>query len=165
MKKAYVKPVFLADSFVMTANVAACKTGVDRALKLYTGLDVCAGCNGDTIKTNKGYVGQTYADFEDGSKTYWQYAGGTDNPTTSDAYLFNTSSLDYAKCDFLWTPTSSQDMSSTIWVWNDESRTQDAETGKWNIRDTFRTFAQFFCGNNGTDKQHYPTYNDNDFFS
>lgn len=72
MKKAYVKPVFLAEVFEGTANVAACERGSSETFEVWKGVSVC-GTPGHAIGESSGK-----SSFEE---NYISYA--TDNRYTN----------------------------------------------------------------------------------
>ena len=164
MKKAYVKPVFLAEEFVGTTAVAGCGEGsVNKPVELEKGQYLCykvkpngsyQGDNGHQIGKNNAPVLQ-----------YWDYAGANkEDDEKTDVYLFTDSSI---VCDFLWNGQgstvkgwSTNGQESGL-VWDETQRTDSAR----NFFDFRKKLLEFFCGPNADNDNHNPGYNDKIFFS
>ena len=163
MKKAYVKPVFLAEEFVAETSYASGACGPASVYEplLFQKNDVlCDQCNGDKAGGQGAGINDyyTYTNDEgklvtDTTKTYWQYAG------TNDAKMFNSGLFE---CDFVWEPKNATDTTTTVWVW-DAVNVADRVLGR--ITNTLMSFTDFFAGNNGTQKKHNPGYEQHSFFS
>ena len=163
MKKAYVKPVFLAEEFVAAASYAsgACGPASVNEPLLFKQKDVlCDQCNGDKAGGTGAGINDKYKYTDDNGKlvthdklNYWDYAG------TNDAKMFNGGLFE---CDFIWEPTSATDNTTTVWVW-DAVNVADRVLGR--ITNTFMSFTNFFAGNNGTQEKHNPGYKQQSFFS
>lgn len=149
MKKAYVKPVFLAEEFVAASSYAtSCGVSQYSPFELKVGMDLC---NGDD---NGHYVGGSSATaeypaqgtisekwYKDSQYTNWTYALKEDNKAT----IF----MD-VKCDFWWDPNTGND--GSVYVWNDvmtENRTE-----KHTRNHVSWGFFKFFTGANSDDKKH-----------
>lgn len=167
MKKAYVKPVFLAEEFVSKTSFAVtpCDTGINGALKLEYGKNICDHCQGDKIGGNgkpSNNGGAFVNDPYDGYDSYWKYATSVNMQGKNGAYLFNTSVSDYQDCDFIWNGTSYGDNTSLVYVWD----AQDTQrTDKNSLVSTLKNFVQFFAGNSGNEQIHVPGYQHESFFS
>lgn len=166
MKKAYVKPVFLAEEFVAAASVATClykpnsevNSPLDLRYLMQKGEDnklpsICTNNDGHNIlsgelKGNNNVLLGDYATKEDSKVT-----------------LFDTSGT---ACDFVWLkPSSGVDQ---IQVWGDGNTTNGTNPGlvadhnqrkisnlfNWN---GIQNFMQFFAGCNATDQNHGLDYN------
>lgn len=119
MKKAYVKPVFLAEVFEGTASVATCTQDYDptkNLMQVYNGLQACE-------HGNKGHeIGHGSSPVNE----YWSYAtnGSSTNPTkpvddpNSAAYLFTSGQQE---CDFVWNSYDGE-----IGVWYDNNNNLQA---------------------------------------
>ena len=169
MKKAYVKPVFVAEEFEGTENVASCAYGADQnALQVWKGSYLCkVGDGGHTVGKK---------DYD--AKDWWEYAtetpGANETPPTSSnltgynngAYLFTDGQT---VCDFVWS-----DSSSKVGIWTSEAGKTDKaiskesdRTGTLNVNlfVTFiSSFSQFF-GIEPDNDQHVPGINNKAFFS
>lgn len=158
MKRAYVKPVFLAEAFEGTASVASCGYDADAAnsaLQVWEGKGLCAvGDGGHRIGKKDAAVDQ-----------WWDYAtkteGANGKPPTSDslkgfndgAFLFTDSQT---VCDFVW-----NSVDSDIGIWTSEKG--NASTAIWDVtkRDNMfitliKGFAAFFGIEPDEDKNHKP---------
>ncbi len=166
MKKAYVKPVFLAEEFEATGSVAACVYHVtNNPAQIWEGMYMCARQDGGhAIGGQNGQKGEI--------QNWWDYAtntkGATDaNPksgTYNDgAYLFTSGST---TCDFVWNSktdnikiwTSEQDNLNTA-IWDSTKREGGFLTKVWD------TFAGFFLGNSADYESHTPVYEERQMFS
>ena len=156
MKKAYVKPVFLAEEFVAAASYAAngCDTTRISPKYIEQGMQICRDDPGHTVGGNKTAEIQGYYD---NNTTYWQYASwsedvrggaGDSQHAAENAYLFSS---EFSVCDFVWNNTANE-----VGVWREQT---NEETGKlewavsW-IKDAL--FATFFLGTGSTIKNHTP---------
>ena len=147
MKKAYVKPVFLAEVFEGTASVATCTQDYDptkNLMQVYNGLRACE-------HTNNGHeIGKGQAPVNN----YWSYAtnGSSDNPTKAvedlneAAFLFTSGQQE---CDFVW---NSYD--GGIGVWYDKQDQlqankddRDVSLVESIIKTVANDFMSFFRGN------------------
>ncbi len=145
MKKAYVKPVLVAEPYEMTETVAWCPESQYKTINVYDGAYLCIlqNCHDVDVDDKKAGINgnYTYTDAENKTQTmtYWQYAGGTSDgaaSTNKDVFLFSTGN--YA-CDFLWSDPKEQ-----IYVWNSPS--MDARTEN-NWKSTGFLFSEFFYSN------------------
>ena len=153
MKKAYVKPVFLAEEFVMTDCVASCPTSTKVPGPIEDKTNVCVGDNGHKVNLDKGLVGK-----------YWSYA---DDDSTM-VYLFTNATYE---CDFLWNSTGSNvegwstNGTEGGLVWDQAKREKLKLTSSTNY-----SFGQkliyFFTGDAKADnKEHVPGFMTGKFFS
>lgn len=160
MKKAYVKPVFLAEEFVAEMSYANNGCGVsiyEPALITYetdakraegTTADLCSGSeDGHFIQYQKGNGNSKglqdlydYNEKNDTNYDYWQYATAGDNKAT----LFVT-----VLCDFIWNPTSGNTGNVSVWD-TVTGRTEGNQYGSKIIG----TFMKFFTGNNAQGEGH-----------
>lgn len=156
MKKAYVKPVFVAEEFVAEQNYAAkgCGTYDWDPVNIYPQLHLCYKVNGDSYKEDGHVIEQTGSagirgDYSSGV-SYWQYAGMTVNSDGtkdySDCYLFNK---DHTTCDFVWNDTTEQ-----VYAWNAVDVNQRTS---W-VDKALGAFSNFFYGNGADIKNHQPQY-------
>lgn len=164
MKKAYVKPVFLAEEFVAASSYVASACGVSNAksLEIKDGDLLCNTHNnhcsldfsleGSYVNTTKydGSVIDTtsqtgYSLNNDNGFSYWDYAKQDDQK----ACLFNSTIGD---CDFLWSGNSND----TIWVWNSVDKgSADTSNGFIKgVKDTFKSLTGFFNGNESITGKH-----------
>lgn len=160
MKKAYVKPVFLAEEFFMTMSIAACQYSMNNPAKIYHGVRMCSGNNHKVTwspnATNKGTINtKTYTAADGTVMDYWQYSQGAADEASSDAYLFTVNN---GQCDFLWDNSNEQ-----IGVWKtpdtfDGIRGADTmkdSEGNWLVNWLIGTFSGFFYGSGDP---HEPAY-------
>lgn len=110
MRKAYTKPVFLAEEYEMTTSVAACKTSSNAPHEIWK-MDPCS-CDApghDVDKTGGAPV-----------HDYWDYATNNNSSNydrgnmgdNNGSYLFTDSQL---ICDFVW-----NEKGGDIGVWKDK---------------------------------------------
>lgn len=157
MKKAYVKPVFMAEEFVAsTYHVSACSDRIDpnNKLGIYHGLNLGGNQN---VDYEKGGLDDNY----NATLTYWQYAGvhSADEATegNTNAYLFTTRNHE---CDFLW-----DHWTDTLYVWNTpdtpNKRTEgdmykaDGTLNITRVGTGFKDVSSFFTGNSSEDVLKY----------
>ena len=122
MKKAYVKPVFLAEEFVAASSYVAssCGQSVRSKLLLEYEKNFCAkpNCQADSLTFHsEDHYGQdhqkppVYHEYNgtkvDGVESFWDYANYGDN----EAYLFTGGLSD---CDFLWGGNNND----KVYVWD-----------------------------------------------
>lgn len=155
MKKAYVKPVFLAEKFVAEQNYAAkgCGTWAWDKAQIQPGMELCykekkGEYESDGHKVGNGNaVINTYSD--DYNMYYWDYAGRTMNNdgsyNYSDCYLFNR---EVQECDFVWNNTNEE-----VYGWNSSVVSERTVA---NV--LLGAFSNFFFGNSATISQHQPQY-------
>lgn len=112
MKKAYVKPVFLAEEFEGTASVAACDRGSSKTFEVWDGVKVC-NSNGHEIGQGSGkssfeqsYISYATDNHYRNGKDAFQPINGTTGSyslTNMDenigSYVFTSWNFD---CDFAW---------------------------------------------------------------
>lgn len=162
MKKAYVKPVFVAEEFVAETSYAAtgCPTNYWAPVSISNGTQLCADDSGHVIGAENGKKG--IINQKDGYSTgvsYWDYASwgkdkrpdaGDDTYAAEGTYLFNSGSK---VCDFVWDNTANE-----VGVWRQE---KDADgLLQWVVKMIEGAkFAPFFFGNSATISQHSPAYN------
>ena len=177
MKKAYVKPVFLAEEFVAETSYAnsACGISSGKAFTLYIDdnnpqhLCTHSPCKGhDMTSSSVVYTGENsfIVDSEKNTDTmtYWNYATKSDNEAT----LFSFGAVD---CDFMWKTNGQDQVSAWKYVDNDTRASLIKSTN--NIFDLIITglgsFSQFFHGNHGNGSsgngQHEPGEAEGAFFS
>ena len=148
MKKAYVKPVFLAEVFEGTASVATCTQDYDptkNLMQVYNGLRVCEHQNeGHEIGKGQGDV-----------KKFWSYAtnefykSGPDAPVSdlnSAAFLLTSGQKE---CDFVW---NSYDGGIGVWYDKDDKlqadmNARDVSLVSSIIKTVANDFMSFFRGN------------------
>lgn len=178
MKKAYVKPVFLAEAFEMTTNVAGCDFSANQnKAQIWEGIHMCADkTDGHQIggqQGNSGYVNPGKKDWTG----LWGYAtnGQFTNDGTSDvnnpdaAFLFAGRN---AECDFIWNSKSGpigiwtntevnsiDQVNDSVWISNPLERTASSFIS-W-----IGSFAEVFFGNNAGFGQHTPVYDNQKIFS
>ena len=167
MKKAYVKPVFMAEEFVATASVASCGYNVsdpNSALQVWHTMHLCTNTScSHQIGGNQGNL--TYD-----ANNWWGYA--TDTPgarPTSDstdglndaAYLFTDAQT---VCDFVW---SSKTSNVGIWTGTQGDKTT-AISDSNNRTNAFVTlindFSNFFHIPASQNDQHSPGVGENQNF-
>ncbi|MCI7736556.1 MAG: hypothetical protein MSL26_05350 [Clostridiales bacterium] len=154
-KRVYEKPVYIAQTYVTASSIAAgCEAkpgsieGKTKEMQLWWGLNICAGNKNDGHciggqNGGKGAVGD-----------YWGtvYAGGTGDPSTSQAFLFDSTNT---VCDFIWSG------GDDIGAWTDgkSSDTLQANAAQrqsgWMKTIFTEGFMQFFYGNSCS---HLPGY-------
>lgn len=150
MKRAYMKPVFLAEAFEGTASVASCdyhSGAPGKEVLIYNGLRLCSGGNScsHTVGGNKKDSGDV--------QEYWNYAtenGLTAGPTSDDyikggvngAYLFTGGQK---VCDFVWNGGNSQ---VGIWIDNETDKNPISKAENRNplnaVFDWISSFSDFF---------------------
>lgn len=135
MKKAYVKPVFMAEEFVVTATVAGCNVKAGNPLPVYDGQIICQHLNnGHAIGKGSGDV-----------NNLWDYAYGREtskSENTSDSYIFTSGNQ---TCDFLW---NSAGGSVGIWTTDNSSEQKAIANAVWKEQDRQNTgVLEFFFGN------------------
>lgn len=168
MKKAYVKPVFLAEAFEGTASVASCGYDADAAnsaIQIWHGKNLC------TVGDGGHYVGKDNGNKHPDVAQWWDYAtntnGANTNPPKSNslsgfnngAYLFTDGQT---VCDFVW-----NSVDSDVGIWTSEK--DNASTAIWDVtvrnnsvfnQNLFVTFikgfAAFFGIEPDEDKNHKP---------
>ena len=165
MKKAYVKPVFLAEEFECTAAVAGCVYSSKKPAQVWEGLTFCDD-NGHVIGGQNGSNGEV--------NQWWDYATETDNSTDGPkngelgsyndfAYLFTSGSYE---CDFIWNSSKSD-----IYVWTKTEGDLKSAISKHTERKgafatLVSTFVDFFYGiGSGACKMHEPEYLNEKIFS
>ena len=149
MKKAYVKPVFLAEEFVADASVAACtRSSIYEALELKRGdTTLCDQNCGHAIgKGSEYHIDDLYThddiEVSDGvipdvnKNTYWQYAQAEDGKVT----LFNQNNCE---CDFLWSYENTGTVNE-VKVWGSTAKDERPNNG---IFGTGWSLVKFFLGN------------------
>lgn len=168
MKKAYVKPVFLAEEFEGTVSVAACGYSSRNALHVWEGKNLClvGSCAHAVNRNGNALVTQ-----------WWEYAteGMVDpdaeftNPTSENfdayndvAYLFTDSQT---VCDFVWNGIGSE-----VGIWTSEKGDVSTSMADHTKRDglfvtMIDTFSKFFDIEPSQSKQHVPGVNGEKLFS
>lgn len=150
MKKAYVKPVFMAEEYELTASVAGCEYSPSKPFEIWKGTYICASGQGHSV----GQGNPT----DDPVLGYWDYAtaGRYQNydtkfeghgyqmgneGTNNGAYVFTGAET---QCDFVW-----NSYNGDIGVWKDsnnnliKNETDRSNEGSWIDRLGY-TFMQFF---------------------
>lgn len=164
MKKAYVKPVFLAEEFVATLDhVASCPTNTwaPQQLQFPTKQNGKGGTHLCSDSQCAHSVGQNpnagiLDDYETGV-TYQEYAAwdvkdranaGEDGYEAKNAYLFNSG---HGACDFVWDNTN---QNVGVWVW-------ETKNEKWGVKliETLGDFGNFFYGAKANNDGHKPAIN------
>lgn len=172
MKRAYVKPVFLAEAFEGTASVASCQyhSGVaGNEVLIYNGLRLCSSGNNCSHKVGGNNGGKLDGDIQN----YWDYAtnnGVTTPPTNNNyanngvdgAYLFTDG---HTVCDFVWNGGNSQ-----VGIWTDSERNAISDAGSRNPMTSIiswisESFSAFFGIQGSGSDQHKPGVNHQQFFS
>ena len=167
MKKAYVKPVFLAEEFVAAMDhVAACTTNywtpqiIQWPTNGQPGTDLCEGNDGHSVGFNENQAlilsnhdkEKFYYDYSQ-KITYKEYAewnadqrpgANADDYTATNAYLFNSG---HSACDFVWDNTNSD-----VGVW------KKGTDGNW-IVSLIDNFGTFFLGASANGSGHRPAIN------
>lgn len=161
MKKAYVKPVFMAEEFEGLAHVTStCGYSINDPAEVYDGVGICFkknGCN-HTVDGS----GEIDTGMYSNELTYWEYASGAgaSNEQGNDAYLFTVGN---GQCDFLWN-SSNDDMG--VWKTPDTYTDGAVRPGlkKGDVVSDFVNwlgigFSQFFFNNSSSNSaQHQPGY-------
>ena len=176
MKKAYVKPVFVADEFVIVPSIASCGVSpYGDPLAFDENTRLCSGTHNGQSQghlAGKGNLNLTYASGMD----YWKYAttdtteslidgtkpdeGNTETLfNNGNAYLFTEHSV---VCDFVWPGNNGQDV---VKVWNSAVVSERKTTMDVLIDDVKATFANLFFGNNANLDKHSPGYQGKAFMS
>lgn len=164
MKKAYVKPVFVAEEFVLSDSVAAaCPINVNTSMPLFFDENTVMCFNPNSGKgdnghqASKGDLGLSY----EGDMTYWDYAradkstseyqdGNGQNVSfnNGNAYLFSSS---YTTCDFVWPNSETNDKDVYVWnSWEVSLRTTLHSVGQ--------IFSDFFFNAKSNEDNHTPGY-------
>lgn len=174
MRKAYVKPVFLAEAFEGTQSVAACRhhsgsTGGE--VLIYNTLRLCSGGNSCNHKVGGNKSNELEGDIQE----YWSYAtNGTYNAPSNagytddknnGAYLFTDGQV---MCDFVWNGGNSQ-----VGIWTEEANNKESaiwDLGSRNLKTSFITwisnsFSSFFAINGNGSDEHKPGVDNAQFFS
>lgn len=175
MKKAYVKPVFFAEEYEMTASVANCEFNADiEKAQIWEGMQMCDG------KTDGHVIGgqQNDAGFVN-EKNLWQYATGestADDGRISETSYYNDSAYLFAgknsECDFIW---NQKDGPVGIWTTQEFNNVNQINSSNW-ITDVDQrknsgfiswigSFAEVFFGNKAGFGQHTPAYQGEVIFS
>lgn len=168
MKKAYVKPVFLAEEFENTMSVAACEYHASsKPAQIWRGTPLCSvGDSGHGVGGDPGTGKKVEVN------NWWDYATNTKeatdaNPNTGTyndgAYLFTSGST---TCDFVWNSTT-----DTVKIWTSEENNKATaiwdstkrENGFLTVIDDL--FALFFFGNKAGFGNHTPVYDELKMFS
>lgn len=110
MKKAYVKPVFMAEEYEMTASVAGCRTRSNAPHEIWKNDPCSCSAPGHEIDKTGG------APVSD----YWDYASnGHANSYEHDKMGVNNGSFiftdDMLQCDFVWNQPGGK-----VGVWTDK---------------------------------------------
>lgn len=167
MKKAYVKPVFMAEEFVATASVASCGINPSQigTLDVYYGQHLCYN------QTCGHYVGNDQGNLEYDAKDYWWYATGKPDNTGSNnvaptaagsgAYLFTDGTV---ACDFIW-----NGFGQDVGIWTDNEKNPisieaDRQIGS-SLVQFISSFSEFFSIPAGNNDQHRPTVNNQIIYS
>lgn len=163
MKRAYVKPVFLAEEYVAASNyVAACGTlsWLPQLIKFPTdhktgdGTHLCENTTcAHSVGSNRNQA-IIIKDKYDTNTSYEDYAGwdtskrpnaGEDEYSATNAYLFNSG---HGACDFVWDNTGSD-----VGVWK-----KDEKNNNWFV-DMIGNFGSFFYGSPANGNGHRPAIN------
>ena len=110
MKKAYVKPVFIADEYEMTVSVAGCKTRSNAPHEIWK-LDPCScGAPGHEIDKTGGAPVKDYWNYaSNGNESNYSHGNMGDN---NGSFIFTD---DMLQCDFVWNEPGGQ-----VGVWKDK---------------------------------------------
>lgn len=163
MKKAYVKPVFLAEEYVAVAShVAGCgDASINKALIITPGQCVCDGGDGHSAgqggKGNPAGISMMYNGKVNENKNtnsqydYWEYAKENDGVSN----LFSSNNFD---CDFLWDYYSTG--KDEIYVWESATAERNSFLGTIGamLNGAVMTYARFFTNSNQGLNQHNPGY-------
>lgn len=160
MKRAYVKPVFLAEEYVAASNyVAACGTmsWVPQLLQFPSGKEEGTHlCENTTCAHNVGFNKNQAIIMKgeyDTNISYKEYAewdtsnrpnAAEDGYSATNAYLFNSG---HGACDFVWDHTGSD-----VGVWKKD------EQSNW-IVSLIGNFGSFFYGAPANGQGHRPAIN------
>ena len=166
MKRAYVKPVFLAEAFEGTASVAVCDYHANNnPAQIWEGMLMCQkGDQGHAIGGQNGQKGDV--------QKWWDYATNTKNATDANpktgsyndgAFLFTSGST---TCDFVW---NSKEDNIKVWTKNEN----DLSSAIWDpsqringfLTKVADLFANFFLGNSAEYIGHTPSYQNQELFS
>lgn len=162
MKKAYVKPVFVAEEFVAAASYAtSCgPASINRAITINKGDIICNGrdnghtagkdSNGKDAVINTDYIG-TWPDGKQSPYTYWDYANQNDGKSD----LFSSNNYE---CDFLWDYYSTG--KDEMYVWGSATAERDSSLGTIAVKigETIVNFANFFTHSSQGLNEHKPGY-------
>lgn len=154
MKKAYVKPVFLAEEYELTQSVAVCDLSGSAPLNINLNTVLCqGGDNGHEFNTSsEAYKGIYGKDANKADVTYWQYAG--DHGTTDHALFAD----DELNCDYVW-----DNYEDNVGVWRPGEKEGVTNLGGYFVDWLGIKFSQFFHKNGGNGSSnnpgHEPGYN------
>lgn len=166
MRKAYVKPVFLAEAFEGTQSVASCGNGsINTPIELEKGQFICYTNNNGSITGDSGHVIGGQNGKKGSALEYWDAAGANkEGSEKTDVYLFTDANV---VCDFLWNGQgstvkgwSTNGQKSGL-VWDENERGDSAK----NFFDFGEKLLQFFTGAGADNSNHNPGYNGEIFFS
>lgn len=168
MKKAYVKPVFLAEEFEGTASVAACEYRASHdPLEVWNERNICSvGDNGHFIGKVPGAS----------VNKWWEYAteGMANpqveftNPTSNNFDAYNDTAYLFTDgqtvCDFVW-----NGMGSQVGIWTSEEGNVNTSVSDHTKRDglfvTLIDAFNTFFGIEPKNEQHEPGLKNQKFFS
>jgi len=143
MKKAYVKPVFVADEYELTAAVMGCDVKSYQEKEIWNTYDLCSGDSGHQVG-GSGNSGNAPVN------AWWEYATETPGATghapsenhqyNDNAYIFSTGNT---VCDFVW---NSVDTKVGVWVDANDNAISDHTQREGAGVKLLDYFAQFFLG-------------------
>lgn len=145
MKKAYVKPVFMADEYELTASIANCgPVSTTRGWALVLGNQVCSEKHGneqqahifentDLIVENSYSQGLSYWDYA----TYSGKDANGNNTYNDQVYLFVDGNN---VCDFIWKDVTNLSGQSEVYVWDSIDKTGGTRT------EAAGSFVKLFTG-------------------
>lgn len=154
MKKAYVKPVFMAEEFEAESSyaVGSCEVSTRSPFVIWEGMQITEKEQHEiNINVGGSTVGQDwYYNSTNGTNhTNWSYAFEDDNQAT----LFVNK-----VCDFCWDPHNGA--TGSVSVWN--GLTHEDRTEQYTIKDDQSwQFVKFFTGNEGS--KYSIEFSDDDF--
>ena len=154
MKRAYVKPMFVAEEYEMTECVASCGKGsINQPAIITKGVRLCSG------------NGQDHT-FKKDSDLQAVYGWSEAQKDKTSAYLFTNSNIE---CDFLWYggdsdvqawSTNKDDINSIVWKQEDREKLTADKNYSFG-----KKFMEFFFGIGADNENHKPGYNGYEFFS
>ena len=148
MKRAYVKPAFIAEAFEMTESVAICDRhigqGGNHPFEIDFNTKICSGDQGHKI--SKGEITS-----ED--SPLWQYAVKEDNT----AYLFDGLNT---TCDFVWLGPSNGEDRVQVWGQSPDKLAANASDRKslFDWLGNQMSFMKFFGGCEAGENNHGLNY-------
>ena len=166
MKKAYVKPVFLAEAYEMTSSVAGCPTSssIPREL-IYGQTSLCDHCTGGAVQIDKKDNWDAFKDYATEDKsitTVYDQNGNAQSINNGNVYLFTSNTVE---CDYIW---NSNDNNEKLQIWKSNNISERLAAGFETLLLNGLSFSlsKFFCGDEWAgSKGHHFGYNNSRTFS